>query len=95
MALTTFHAAIDKGIVLKSWDKMVIPLPFARVLVRVGKLIQVPADASDEDLERFTAALQATLDRVCEFSEANVGQGWCGRVSVLQKTQENILDCRF
>lgn len=72
LALTTFHAAVDKGIVLNSWDKMVIPLPFARVLVRVGKLIPVPIDASDEDLERYTAELQATLDRVCEFSEAKV-----------------------
>jgi lysophospholipid acyltransferase (LPLAT)-like uncharacterized protein len=72
LALTTFHAAVDKAIVLNSWDKMVIPLPFARVLVRVGKLIAVPADASDQDLERYTAELQATLDRVCEFSEAKV-----------------------
>jgi len=72
MALTTFHAAVEKGIVLNSWDKMVIPLPFSRVLVRVGKLIPVPVDATDEDLDLYTAELQATLDRVCEFSEAKV-----------------------
>jgi lysophospholipid acyltransferase (LPLAT)-like uncharacterized protein len=74
MALTTFHAAVDKGIVLNSWDKMVIPLPFSRVLVRVGKLIPVPPSASDEEMERCTDALQATLDRVCEFSQENVSQ---------------------
>jgi lysophospholipid acyltransferase (LPLAT)-like uncharacterized protein len=51
---------------------MVIPQPFSRVLVRVGKLIPVPADASDEDLGRYTNELQATLDRVYEFSEKNV-----------------------
>jgi len=72
LALTTFHAAIDKGVVLNSWDKMVIPLPFARVLVRVGKLIPVPTNATDEDLVRYSSELQATLDRVCEFSEENV-----------------------
>jgi hypothetical protein len=32
----------------------------------------VPEDATDEDLERYTAELQASLDRVCEFAEANV-----------------------
>ncbi len=74
VVLTTFHAAIDKGITLNSWDKMVIPLPFSRVLVRVGKLIPVPADAGDEELSRYTAELQATLDRVCDFSEANVSK---------------------
>ncbi len=73
-ALTTFHAAVDKAWVLNSWDRMMIPKPFSRVLVRVGKLIPVPTDASDEDFERYTAELQATLDRVCEFAEANVSK---------------------
>jgi lysophospholipid acyltransferase (LPLAT)-like uncharacterized protein len=72
LALTTFHAAVDKAWVLNSWDRMVIPMPFSRVLVRVGKLIPVATEASDADLERYTAELQATLDRVCAFAEANV-----------------------
>ena len=45
-----------------------------RVLVRVGRLIPVPQDASEADLERCTSDLQATLDRVCQFAEANVGK---------------------
>jgi len=72
--LTMFHAAVDKAWVLNSWDRMMIPLPFSRVLLRFGKLIPVPADASDEDVERYTAELQAALDRVCEFAEANVAR---------------------
>jgi len=41
-----------------------IPMPFSRVLVRVGKLIPVPQDATNEDVERYTTELQAALDRV-------------------------------
>ncbi len=74
IALTTFHAAVDKAIVLNSWDKLVIPRPFARVLVRVGRLIHVPPNAGDEEMARYTAELQATLDRVCEFSEGKVSE---------------------
>jgi lysophospholipid acyltransferase (LPLAT)-like uncharacterized protein len=74
LALTTFHAAVDKAWVLNSWDRMMIPMPFSRVLVRVGKLIPVPTQASDADLEGYTAELQATLDRVCAFAEANVNR---------------------
>jgi lysophospholipid acyltransferase (LPLAT)-like uncharacterized protein len=70
--LTMFHAAVDKAWVLNSWDRMMIPRPFSRVLLRFGKLIPVPTDASDEEVERYTAELQAALDRVCEFSEAHV-----------------------
>jgi lysophospholipid acyltransferase (LPLAT)-like uncharacterized protein len=72
--LTMFHAAVDRAWVLNSWDRMMIPLPFSRVLVRFGKLIPVPGDATDEDIERYTTELQAALDRVCAFSEAHVNQ---------------------
>ncbi len=72
--LTMFHAAVDKAWMLNSWDRMMIPRPFSRVLLRFGKLIPVPANATDDDVERYTAELQAGLDRVCEFSEANVNR---------------------
>ena len=72
--MTMFHAAAEKAWVLNTWDRLMIPLPFSRVLVRFGKLIPVPTDANDEDIERYTAELQASLDRVCEFAEANVGR---------------------
>ena len=74
LPLTTFHAAVEKAWVLNSWDRMMIPHPFSRVLVRVGKLIHVPNDATEQDVERYTAELQASLDRVCEYSEANVSK---------------------
>jgi hypothetical protein len=69
-----FHAAVDKAWVLNSWDRMMIPRPFSRVLVRFGKLIPVPAEASDNDIERYTVELQSSLDRVCEFAKENVSQ---------------------
>lgn len=74
LAMTTFHAAVEKAWVLRSWDRMMIPKPFSRVLVRVGKLIPVPPDTSDEDLERSSAELQASLDRIRAFAEANVSK---------------------
>ena len=74
LPLSVFHVGVEKGWTLNSWDRMVIPKPFSRVLVRFGKLIQVPTDASDEDLARYTAALQAALDRVREFADTHAGQ---------------------
>jgi hypothetical protein len=74
LPLSSFHTGVDKAWVLNSWDRMMIPKPFSRVLVRFGKLIPVPRDATDEDLVRYNEELQAALDRVCEFAEANVGK---------------------
>jgi len=72
--MTTFHAAVENAWVLKSWDRMMIPKPFSRVLVRVGKLIPVPTDTTDEELARYSDELQATLERVCDFAEKNVSK---------------------
>jgi len=71
--LTMFHVGVDKAWVLNSWDRMMIPKPFSRVLIRFGKLIHVPRDASDEDLARYSDELQVGLDRVSEFAQANAG----------------------
>ena len=86
LALTMFHAAVDRALVLNTWDRLMIPAPFSLVLVRVGKLISVPEDASDEDLERYTAELQAALDRVCEFAEAHVKQAGTGEFPYYERS---------
>ena len=70
--LTMFHMAVDRAWVLNTWDRLIIPKPFSRVLMRFGKLIAVPRDATDEDLARYEQDLQNSLDRVREFAEANV-----------------------
>jgi hypothetical protein len=72
--MSMFHMAVDRAWVLNTWDRLIIPKPFSRVLMRFGKLIPVPPDASDKDVERYQQDLQDSLDRVREFAEANVSQ---------------------
>ena len=72
--LTMFHIAVDRAWVLNTWDRLIIPKPFSRVLMRFGKLVPVPADASDEDVERYQRELQNSLDRIREFAEENVSK---------------------
>jgi lysophospholipid acyltransferase (LPLAT)-like uncharacterized protein len=73
-AMTAFHAAVDKAWILRSWDRMLIPKPFSRVLVRVSNLMPIADGASDEDLNHYSAQLQESLDRVSSFAEANVSK---------------------
>ncbi len=72
--MSTFHMAVDRAWVLNTWDGLIIPKPFSRVLLRFGKLIPVPRDATDADLERYQQELQDSLDRIREFAEANVNK---------------------
>ena len=69
-----FHIAVERAWVLHTWDRLIIPKPFSRVLIRFGKLIPIPAEATDEDLGRYQQELQDSLDRVREFAEENVGK---------------------
>jgi lysophospholipid acyltransferase (LPLAT)-like uncharacterized protein len=70
--MSTFYIAVEKAWVLNTWDRLMIPKPFSRVLMRFGSIMPVPHDASDEDLERYQQQLQDSLDRVREFAEANI-----------------------
>src|SRR5580692_2002391 len=72
--LTMYHIAVDRAWVLNTWDRLIIPKPFSRVLMRFGKLVPVPADASDEEVERYQRELQNSLDRTREFAEVHIGQ---------------------
>ena len=74
VALSMFHVAVERAWVLHTWDRLIIPKPFSRVLLRFGKLVPVPGEASDAEFERYGQELQLSLERVCEFAEANVGK---------------------
>ena len=72
--MTMFHIAVEKAWVLNTWDRLIIPKPFSRALMRIGKLVPVPADAPDASLQLYEQELQDSLDRVREFAEANIGK---------------------
>lgn len=47
--------------VLGSWDRFVVPLPFSRGIVRLGKPIEVPQDADETALEVIRLKLENDL----------------------------------
>ncbi len=70
--MAVFHIAIDRAWTLNTWDRLLVPKPFSRALMRVGSLIPVPEDMPSEQLEHYNALLQSSLDRVKAFAEENV-----------------------
>jgi lysophospholipid acyltransferase (LPLAT)-like uncharacterized protein len=46
---------------LKSWDRTIIPLPFARCTARVGKPIVVPRDADEATIEKCRLEVQRAM----------------------------------
>lgn len=70
--MVVFHIAMTDVWVLNTWDRLMIPKPFSRALMRVSRQIGVPKNADDGQREQSLAELQAALDRVRDFAEANV-----------------------
>lgn len=68
--MVAFHIALVNPWVLNTWDQSMIPKPFSRGLLRISRQIRVPHGPDSKD--SFHAELQAALDRVREFAEANV-----------------------
>jgi lysophospholipid acyltransferase (LPLAT)-like uncharacterized protein len=47
---------------LRSWDRLIVPLPFARVAVVIGEPINVPRDADPERIEVLRKTLEKRLN---------------------------------
>ena len=60
---------------IKSWDRMIIPKPFARIEITVGDFLEVPRDTDDEGLERYRQEVEQTLDRLGKEAEIPFGLG--------------------
>jgi len=60
-AIIPFSSFTHWKICLKSWDRLQIPLPFARCDLRYGEPIWAPRDASDAELEGLRAKLEQSM----------------------------------
>ena len=57
-----FYFAPRRAWQLNTWDRLLIPKPFTKVHLRWSKPIEVPADASPEEMETFHRQMQAALE---------------------------------
>lgn len=64
--------AASPAIRFGSWDRAMLPLPFARVHCHYGEPLIVPKKAKGEELERFRLALERELDRLNRELEAGL-----------------------
>ncbi len=54
--------SIEHSFVAKSWDAMLIPLPFCRGTLHVTKPYYIPADATKEDIEKYRQEIENELN---------------------------------
>jgi lysophospholipid acyltransferase (LPLAT)-like uncharacterized protein len=57
---------------LRSWDRLMVPLPFARVRIEFGEPLEVPTDATAAQLDQCRAALEERLNTVTRSVDATL-----------------------
>ena len=78
--MAAFYVALSHAWVLNTWDALMIPKPFSKVLVRFSAKIRVPSEAAanrqpdDSQVTHYHDQLQASLERVTAFAEEHVAQ---------------------
>ena len=63
VAVLPCSAQVSRRRILRSWDQMVVPLPFGRGILVCGPPIQVPRQGWQKALPEIEAALNAAADR--------------------------------
>ena len=58
---------------MSSWDRLVIPKPFARIVCAYGDPIQPPLDDGEEEVERVRLVLERNLEVQQRTLEAELG----------------------
>ena len=55
------HATCDRAWYLNSWDRFMLPKPFARVVLRFGEMIDLTSGGGDGDFEASRLRLQEAM----------------------------------
>ena len=71
--LVPISYAVSRRMVMGSWDRFVVPLPFGRGVHIWGDPIDVPADCDDAALARIMRRLEDEMIRVTDEADRMVG----------------------
>lgn len=70
--------SVRRGIVLRNWDRFLVPWPFGRGVQFFGETLWPPADETPEAIEAHRARIEAELNRITQEADSA-----CGRDPVL------------
>lgn len=61
--------AASRAWVMNTWDRFMVPAPFAKIVITIGEPIDPPRGASMEEIESARDEIQAAMDAVIQVSK--------------------------
>lgn len=86
----TYSIAGSK-IATKSWDRMLIPLPFHKGMYAITKPVFIPADATAEELENYRKQIETTLNELTWTLDKKMGLPFIEQGTVPKKSRKETL----
>jgi lysophospholipid acyltransferase (LPLAT)-like uncharacterized protein len=60
-AVVPFYTSADRAWYFNSWDRFMLPKPFARVTLRFGEMLEISTGANEEEFERQRFRIQEIM----------------------------------
>lgn len=60
-AVLPVYVSYEKPFIFNSWDRFMIPKPFSRVLVRMGKISRIPEELDAAGFERYRSDIEKEM----------------------------------
>lgn len=64
----------DRAWILNSWDRFLIPRPFARIAVCIGDPLWVPEEAENSELEGYRKLVESRLNQAIKHCDEQFGR---------------------
>ena len=78
-------------IIEKSWDRMLVPLPFRRGMYSITEPFFIPAEAIAEELEKYRLQIETTLNELTWKLDREMGIPYIPQGTVAKKSRKQML----
>ena len=78
-------------IIEKSWDRMLVPLPFRRVMYSITEPFFIPAEATAEELEKYRLQIETALNELTWKLDREMGIPYIPQGTVAKKSRKQML----
>lgn len=77
-------------VITKSWDRMLVPLPFHRGAYSITKPFFIPAEATPEELEQHRQKIETTLNELTWQLDREMGLPYIPQGTIAKKSRKQI-----
>lgn len=79
-------------VITRSWDSMLVPLPFHKGMYAITEPVTIPKDASPEELEQYRQTIETTLNNLTWELDKKMGIPFIaqGKQAKKSRKQQNI-----